>query len=124
MSRFGRRRRPDGEPLFEFVIPPEWKTARWKFVEPSHTADLPGGGQGLMFSAMLIDGTVLFAVVWTGGQRAVRISPETDWAVEERFTGDVPSGAAEVIGSLWTMVVECAVGAVKAAEREFGGRPR
>jgi hypothetical protein len=126
VSRFARgvrRQPPSGEPEWTIELPPEWKTAEWRFVAPSHTAELPNGEKALMESAMLRDGTNLFAITWPGGQRLVRISPHTNWAIEERFAGEVPAGCGELIGRLWRITVESAVSACKAAEEEFGGRP-
>jgi hypothetical protein len=104
----------------EIEFPPEWKAGKpWGKGFPqimlSHE-------DGTIFAAggALVDGSNLVGLCFPGGQRVYRMSPDTDWAIEERFEGDAP----EVAQDVWRVLVDCAVRALRSAEEELGGRPR
>lgn len=102
--------------LGEIVFPPEWKQDReWASGFPAvvlHSDD------ETMFAAggVLEDGTNLMGLCWPGGQRVYRLSPDTGWALEERYQGDAPKSAARA----WRILVEAAIKAGKDVEDEIG----
>jgi hypothetical protein len=66
-----------------------------------------------------VDGSNLVGLCFPGGQRVYRMSPDTDWAIEERFEGDAP----EVAQDVWRVLVDCAAEGLRKAREELG-RPR
>lgn len=76
------------------TFPPEWLRDRhWL---PGHPSIVLTSDDETMFAAggVLDDGTNLMGLCWPGGQRAYRYSPDTGWALEERFDGDAPARPA------------------------------
>lgn len=108
-------------PDFTVELPPEWKTADWSVdhIAPIAEADL-AYGKALLVMAMLNDGTNILALTWPSGQRLARMSPETGFAIEERFTGRSPQSGAAKIDEVWRLGVESMVRAGHEAERELG----
>jgi hypothetical protein len=100
-------------------FPREWKLGKdW----------LPGFPQVVVTSeqdnaivagGVLEDGTNLLGMCWPGGQRVLRASPDTGWAIEERFDG-TPS---ERLITAWRIVVDCQIKGARDAWAELGGRP-
>lgn len=90
-------------------LPEEWRTAPWRrgFVRVVAEANLANDATALLLTGMLKDGTVIYALLWQRGQRLARRSPDTDWALEERFTGHEPAAADKrAIATLWRAAVD------------------
>jgi hypothetical protein len=92
-----------GDPESIRIEPPsEWMTAE--------TADglilAPKGHLGLptMYLAGIVldDGSIVMTLLYPGGKRYARVSPHTDWALEERPEGQPPAEKdRETINKVW-----------------------
>jgi hypothetical protein len=102
-------------------LPEEWRTAPWRrgFMRVIAEANLADGTAALLVTGMLKDGTTVFALSWQRGQRVARLSPDTGWALEERFTGHDPAAADErTIANLWRVAVDAMATSRKEAEAD------
>lgn len=102
-------------------LPEEWQTAPYRqgFVRVVAEAKLANGRAALLLAGMLKDGTVIFALSWHRGQRVARLSPNTDWALEERFTGCQPSAADKrKLTQLWRVTMDSMAGARMGTEAD------
>lgn len=107
---------------FSIAWPREWMTADPFVVQPLGLVELSRRQKGLVLTALLRDGTSLWAVVYPGGQRLARTTESTDWAVEERFTGDPPRRRdREKVEDAWRRVIESMVSGIRAAREHFDG---
>lgn len=97
-------------------LPAEWNTAPYRpgFVRLVAEITLPRKRTALGVVALLRDGTNVVALTWPGGQRLARVSPDTGWALEERFTGR-PPGPGE--GKLFECWADCVAALVYAGQR-------
>lgn len=92
-------------------FPDEWITDEWLFGEVIATAEVTAG-TAVLAGGMLADGSNLFGLLYPGGQRLMRTSAATNWALEERFTGEPP----DRIGmTLWRAAVDELAAAIAAA---------
>ena len=86
-------------------------TFPWRFdgevqePEPPLTKDTPLG-RAAIFAAIFEDASVGVGLMFPGGHRFLRISPETDWAMEERWEGAVPDQIAKDIEYAWQSTVD------------------
>lgn len=92
----------------EFALdpPPAWLEGRhWLLVQALFTVSENGDVTGVAGGGVLSDGTNIIGLVYDGGQRLMRMSPDTDWALEEHFIGDPPADDGK-LGETWTGIVE------------------
>jgi hypothetical protein len=102
-------------------LPEEWQTAPYRqgFVRVMAEAKLSNGHAALLVTGMLKDGTVIYALSWHRGQRVARLSPDTGWALEERFTGREPSAADKrKLTKLWRIAMDSMAAARKETEAD------
>jgi hypothetical protein len=109
-------------------LPEEWRTAeiRTTFVKVVGQVELPRGRAALGVMVLLKDGTNVFALTWDKGTRLARVCPDTDWALEERFTGRPPGPGEGVILKLWKLGIDSMIRAgheVKEEMAQPGWRP-
>lgn len=78
------------EYLFSVDLPEEWATAR--LVDQCVYAPRGDNDAPVMHLAALVlaDGSSIFVLMYPGGERSARVSPHTDWALEERLGGNPP----------------------------------
>jgi hypothetical protein len=100
-----------GEAEWTVALPESWQTAPFRpgFVRLVAEITLPRKRTALAVVALLKDGTNVIALTWPGGQRLARSSPDTDWAIEERFTGRPPGAGEGVLFALWKDCVDSLV---------------
>lgn len=101
---------------WQLDLPREWKTADWDTSKLEVIAELPAAG-AVLVNAMLADGTNLIGMLWPGGQRLVRCTPD---GVDERFGARLPKKHRKVLSRAWRVAVKSLVAAKQAAERELG----
>lgn len=81
-------------------LPPEWE-----LTEPQDFALMgvedTDDGPAVFAGWLLEDGTNLMAVSWPGGQKLCRTSPDTGWALEERFAGEQPTDPEDIRQKWW-----------------------
>jgi hypothetical protein len=109
------------ELMGEIAFPPEWKHGKsWG---PSYPQIILTGDEGSIIAAggVLQDGTNLLGLCWPGGQRVYRMSPDTGWALEERF--DEAEPAPERVAEVWRILIEATVESAREVARLMGGRP-
>jgi hypothetical protein len=70
-------------------LPAQWATA----VPVDQAVYATDSGDPVMHlaSLLLADGTSIFVLLYPGGERLARVSPHTDWGLEERLDGSPPS---------------------------------
>jgi hypothetical protein len=110
------------DPDWPVDLPPEWKTGEWHVIDPVAQVK-HGPGDALAVLCVLSDGTNVGALTWPGGQALMRTGPPTAYAMEERFDGQSPREAGGKVAEVWTLLTDCLIAAVRAAERELG-KPR
>lgn len=93
------------EPIAVLNFPPAWCRPGWALTELLVTRDVPGG-KAFIVGGVLKDGTNLLAMAYPGGQRAMRCSPDTDWATEEHFTGRLVQDDETELREAWRITVE------------------
>lgn len=102
-------------------FPDEWYTAPWDKCEILASGTLARTGKPLFFAGgTLDDGTCLYGLTFPRGQRVMRLSPLTGWAIEERFKGDPPKKDRPVVNRLWRKCVESLVESKQLADKELG----
>lgn len=98
--------------LFEIDLPVEWMTAG--IVDQCVYAPRgPNDAPPVMHLAavVLADGTSIFVLVYPGGERSARVSPHTDWALEERLDGNPPiEGHRAIVDEAWRGWLDALVG--------------
>lgn len=99
----------DSEPTWTVDLPQEWRTAPPAMIDLIATGKL-AGGDALLVSMLLADGTNIMAVTWPGGQRLVRMGLPINWAVQEHYDGELPADeGAAVVERLWCVAVRALV---------------
>ena len=102
------------------VIPAEWATEPFLFTQALLRYDAPGH-EARCGGGVLEDGTNLIGVIYPGGQRLARMSPDTGWALEERFTGralDERDEHDQKVAEMWTVTLDSMIaGHRKATEQ-------
>lgn len=108
-------------PDWVIELPEPWRTADFRpgFVKPLGEAQLPRNRSALLVMAMLKDGTNVLALTWDRGARLARVCPDTDWALEERFTGRPPGAGEGILVELWRIGIDAVVASGKAAHAEM-----
>lgn len=81
-----------------------WTVDAELIVTKAYTRDTPLGRAAALVAAFE-DCTVLAAIAYPGGARFARISPETDWAIEERIDGETAPEIAEEMDEVWQGIV-------------------
>lgn len=80
-------------------------TAPWRISskpeEPAPLVRQTPLGKAVIFFATFEDGSVIVAMMHPGGARFMRITPQTAYAVEEHFEGEVPPEIAAVVTDAW-----------------------
>jgi len=84
------------ETLFPWRIPDGVETE----VSESLVKQLPAG-KFVLFIDALSDGSLAMCLTGPHGARFARISPETNWALEERVDGHTPPEVAAEIDQTW-----------------------
>lgn len=94
-----------GELVVRF--PAEWVEGHdWNLVETLLTSQDERSGELIWVGGgVLDDGANLVALRWPRGTHFARMSPETDWSIEERLAPKPP----KVVRKLWRVVVESMV---------------
>lgn len=102
-------------------LPAEWQTAPFRpnFCEPIGEIKLPRGRSALLTLGLLKDGTNVLALSWDRGTRLARVSPDTGWALEERFTGRPPGPGEGALLKAWRSAIDALVQAGKDAAAEL-----
>jgi hypothetical protein len=106
---------------FAAVIPPEWTDGRTpREVSPmgSYTVTARGGSPAALTGILLDNGSNIYVLAHPGGQRCVRTSPDTDWAVEERFDGE----RWPELDDLWRGVLKAVIDGGHEADAEMARR--
>lgn len=107
-------------------FPQEWMDGH-RFIEAVIVKGRLKNGQRVSLGGgCLDDGTNLMALVWETGQRLMRMSPDTGWAIEERFLGEQPdatSPSGRALGHMWAMAIDATATASRAVTAEMGGKP-
>lgn len=109
-------------------FPKEWMDGHW-FIEADLLVKgkLDNGQHVALGGGVLEDGTNLMGLVWETGQRLMRMSPDTDWAIEERLLGDQPAAetlSGKALGHMWKIAIDATVTASQQVTAELGGKPR
>lgn len=60
-----------------------------------------GAGRCVLWTNCLADDALVLALTYPGGARFARISPETNWALEERKEGATPPEIAAEMDEVW-----------------------
>ena len=63
-------------------------------------------GRCALFTETFSDDSVVIALLFPGGHRLMRISPETDWAMEEHWEGAIPEQIAADVEDAWHTTVD------------------
>ena len=63
-------------------------------------------GKAAIFADTFEDASVIVAMMHPGGARFMRISPETDWALEERKEGETPPEIAADLDYAWSSTIQ------------------
>jgi hypothetical protein len=79
-------------------------------------------GKAVLFSDELADDTLALALTFPGGVRFARISPDTDWALEERWEGEMPDAIRADLEDVWQTTITL-VAAENKARREAPANP-
>lgn len=100
-------------------FPVAWLDGKGWLIGPEIVAahQLDDGAYGVIAGGVLSDGTNVLGMSFPRGQRLMRISPDTDWAIEERFDGETPSA---VLLEVWPKVVESMRLGMQDAREELG----
>jgi sugar lactone lactonase YvrE len=61
------------------------------------------------------DGTNFWAVQWPGGGRYLCLSPHTNWAIEERYVGQLTRRYRAVVEQVWKTLMASAINANRQA---------
>jgi hypothetical protein len=102
-------------------FPEEWVKSRWTKTDALAVATLTATGSTIaLMGGVLEDGTCLYGLAFPGGQRVMRISPETEWAIEERFEGKPRLKDRKPVNNVWRSYVDSLIEAKRMAERELG----
>lgn len=106
---------------FTLELPEPWRTAEFRpaFIRPIAEVTLPRRRSGLLLLALLKDGTNVIGLTWDRGARLARVGPDTDWKLEERFTGRPPGPGEGALIRAWRVGVNCLLQAGKDAEAEL-----
>lgn len=92
-------------------LPETWQTAPFRpgFIKVIGEAQLPRGRSALLVMGLLKDATNVVALTWDRGARLARVSPDTGWALEERFTGRPPGPGEGILIKLWKIGIDAMV---------------
>jgi len=108
-----------GELQSEIKFPDEWYTAPWDKCELISVLTIKRTGEQMFLAGgTLEDGTCLYGLGYSGGQRVMRLSPSTDWAIEERFRGTPKKADRRVVNDTWRGCVQSLVTAKQKTEEE------
>ncbi len=109
--------------VYDIEFPPEWRTHPFRVAEILMTKDL-SNGKAVLCGGILENGTNLMCLAYPEGQRMYRVSPDTGWAMEERFVGRPPRRERDrkIVNEGWRIAVEASIQAGREIERE--GRER
>lgn len=102
-------------------LPEAWRSAPFRpgFVKVLGEVTLPRGRTALLVMALLKDGTNVLALTWDRGARLARTSPDTGWALEERFTGRPPGRGEGALIQVWKVGIDAVIKAGKEAQTDL-----
>lgn len=63
-------------------------------------------GKAVIFTETFEDESAIIAMTFPGGAYFMRISPETDWALEEKREGAPPAEIAEKLDDSWRTLID------------------
>jgi hypothetical protein len=107
-------------PVAEILFPEEWLTSGWMLTQVLRVVEVEGG-HAAVAGGVLKDGANLLGLAFPGGQCVLRSSPDTGWAIEERFSGRLLMDD-DPLRALWRIAVESQVNAGKQMRLEEGSR--
>lgn len=105
-------------------FPEEWFTAPWDKCELLQVLTITRTGKQMFYAGgTLGDGSCLYGLTFPGGERVLRISPHTEWSVEERFKGRPPRADRATVDRIWRAIVNSLIQSKAMAEAELGPPP-
>lgn len=88
----------------EAVFP--WPVPETFAARPAPMSKETVAGRAALFTDVLVDQSVAICLMYPGGARFARISPETSWALEERREGTTPPEIADEMDSVWRETID------------------
>lgn len=108
--------RSSGAPKRVIDFPDAWATGK-----PIDQAAFKSPGGDLMIASILLDdGSGLWSLIFEGGHRFARTAACTGWAIEERFHGDPTPDEAQEVNEAWRYVLQCMIRAGHEVDAELG----
>jgi len=113
------------EPILTTKLPPGWMRSDLSVLEHEVLAHgvpeaRPDLGVIILAGLLLSDGTNLYSLVWSTGQRVARTTADTGWAIEEQFDGQQPTSDDDPRAVMWRIAIDCMVGAAQKTRLELG----
>lgn len=108
--------------MIDVRFPEEWTTSPVLDAAVLLMGELePDSAPVTLVGVLLEDGTNLFALIHPAGQRLLRTTGSTGWAIEERFVGNPPRPEHRPgVDNLWRQALGHVVQAGREAQAELG----
>lgn len=113
------------QPILATKLPPGWMRSDLHVLDHAVLAHgvpeaRPDLGVIILAGLLLSDGTNLYSLVWSTGQRVARTTADTGWAIEEQFDGEQPTDDDDPRAVMWRIAIECMVDAGRKTREERG----